>query len=79
MITFLVTAAHPYTIQWYLDFWAGSTCDCSRILPYEELPASEALPGGSYIFTDLERLTDAQLALTSSTRTSQRRAPASAR
>jgi hypothetical protein len=62
MITFFVTAAHPYTIQWYLDSWGRSLKPTIRIVPYEDLPAKRTLSGGTYIFSDLERLTDEQLA-----------------
>jgi len=61
MIHFLTTARHSYTVGEYLKSWAGRAHPLVKMLAYETLPS--ILPRGTYIFSDLERLSAAQAAL----------------
>ena len=61
MIHVLTTAPHTYTVGDYLKSWAGPSHPVIKILPYETLPT--ILSRGTYIFSDLERLSPAQCAL----------------
>lgn len=56
MIFYLVTAEHKYTIRTYLDTWGKALADRIRVMTYQELPQLQRLPLGTYIFSDLERL-----------------------
>ena len=59
MITYFVTAAHRYTIDLYLDSYGADLRSNIQVRAYSDLASVQALPGGTYIFTDLERLTPA--------------------
>ncbi len=63
MIYYLSCRAHAYTIGIYLDYWQRALRDRMRVLHYEDLPALAHLPRGTYIFSDLDRLTPAQVDL----------------
>lgn len=58
MIHYLARAEHNYPVGDYLKSWAGPSHPVIKILAYEGLPT--ILPRGTYIFSDLERLTSAQ-------------------
>ena len=58
MITFLTTAKHRYTIDGLRKVWAASLAHHLRVLPYERLFCMRSVPGGVYIFTDLDRLSE---------------------
>ncbi len=60
MIYYIVTAKHSYTIGTYLASWGRSLVGLIRPISYEELLKREQLSGGTYIFSDLERLSPAQ-------------------
>jgi hypothetical protein len=60
MIYYLVTQDHAYTINYYVTSWGKSILP--RICPifYENLTRMKRLLPGTYIFSDLERLTSEQ-------------------
>lgn len=60
MIYYLVTAPHAYTMAGFLKYWAPQLAASVQVVPYAALPRNPDLPLGTYIFSDLERLTDAQ-------------------
>jgi hypothetical protein len=64
VIFYLVKAAHRYTMATYVRGWTSQTGGRLQFLPYELLPGLKELPAATYLFTDLERLTPAQLELT---------------
>jgi hypothetical protein len=59
MITYFVTPAHRYTMDTYLDSWGAELRSVIQVRGYHELANLRWLPGGTYIFSDLERLTPA--------------------
>jgi hypothetical protein len=59
-IYYVVTARHAYTMGDYLLGWGKALADRIAIVSYPGLFSLEALPGGVYIFSDLERLSLAQ-------------------
>lgn len=61
MITFLTTAKHRYTIDGFRRVWAASLAYHLRVIPYERLFRMRSVPGGVYIFTDLDRLSEQAL------------------
>lgn len=61
MIGFLVTNRHRYTIDTFVDEWAPELQDSVRVLAYEHLLDDVQLPVGSYVFSDLERLSGRKL------------------
>jgi hypothetical protein len=63
VIHFLVTRAHRYTADEYLGSWGRALASIVRVVAYGALPANAELPGGTYLFTDVERLSDAQRSL----------------
>jgi len=63
VIYYLVTRAHRYTMADYLTSWGQSLAPTVRVVPYGALPANRALPVGTYVFSDLERLKPAQLSM----------------
>ncbi len=60
MICLLVTQAHRYTIDGFLRGWARPLSRRVTICTYESLSHRAALHAGTFIFTDLERLSPAQ-------------------
>jgi hypothetical protein len=60
MIYYLVTARHRYTINRYLASWGVKLIPRIRLLVYEDLNKLRSLPLGTYIFSDIERLTPQQ-------------------
>ncbi len=63
MIHYLVTKAHAYTMRTYLETWQRDMLGRVSFEYYEDLPYWHHIAGGAYIFSDLERLNDAQLEL----------------
>ncbi|MGV7221935.1 MAG: hypothetical protein ACQ9MH_10440 [Nitrospinales bacterium] len=61
MVTFLTTARHRYTIDKYLKLWGVSLEQGVRVLPYELLFCLGSVTRGTYIFTDLDRLSPKHL------------------
>ena len=59
MITYFVTGAHRYTMDKYLDTWGTELRRLIQVRTYNDLASLQWLPGGTYIFSDLERLTPA--------------------
>ena len=63
MINYLVTADRAYTIKNYLDHWGINIRHLFRVISYTDLWLNRTIPGGSYIFSDLERLVPAERVL----------------
>lgn len=61
MICLLVTKAHRYTLDDFFESWARSLHRRCAIVTYDSLPHRAALSAASFVFTDLERLTDREL------------------
>ena len=59
MITYFVTGAHRYTMDLYLDSYGADLRSLIQVRTYSDLASVQWLPGGTYIFSDLERLTPA--------------------
>lgn len=57
MIYFLVTRDGAFGMREYLASWGQPLADRIRLITYDELPRVQRLPIGSYIFSDLDRLT----------------------
>jgi hypothetical protein len=60
VIAFLVTNRHRYTIEFFLDWWAPSLRPLIRVTPYDRLDQVRALPPATYMFSDIERLSEAE-------------------
>jgi hypothetical protein len=60
MIHYLVTRAHCYTMLPFLKYWARDFQQHLKILTYESLWTLSELKPGTYIFTDIDRLTPLQ-------------------
>ncbi|MFT3775891.1 MAG: hypothetical protein QM820_61895 [Minicystis sp.] len=60
MIYYVVTRRHRYTMAEYLESWGQALAPQVRVVPYGALPANRDLPAGTYVFSDLERLTPLQ-------------------
>lgn len=61
MIHFLITRGHAYTIEHYLETWAREMRATIKPLYYEDLAFGGTLSPGTYVFTDLERLSLQQM------------------
>jgi hypothetical protein len=57
VIFVLTTARHGYTFDAYLSEWEPELSARIRMLSYEALFRMRQVPSGTYLFTDLERLT----------------------
>jgi hypothetical protein len=62
MLHFFVTKRGDHTLKVYLNDWVGELRACIAVHFYEDYPWIEA-SSGTYIFTDLERLSSGQLDL----------------
>jgi hypothetical protein len=62
MIHFLVTADHDYTLTEFFGHWGSKLRQQVRIVHYESRPWGRVAPPGTWVFTDLERLTPVELA-----------------
>lgn len=56
MISYLVQRRHRYTIDLFLSTYDRELPFEMRVVPYEEALRARRLPGGTYLFTDLDRL-----------------------
>ncbi len=56
MIFYVVTEKHAFTINRYLESWGRNLLPQVRPVFYEQLDKIKSLPAGTYIFSDLERL-----------------------
>jgi hypothetical protein len=63
MITYFVTTTHRYTMDRYLQTWGAALQPIIQVRNYGQLAQTQWLPGGTYIFSDLERLTSTQRAI----------------
>src|SRR5262245_8760469 len=63
MIHFVVTRPHSYTITPLMGSCFGAEIPPCKALPYDELFCSRRLRGGTYIFCDIERLSNPELLL----------------
>jgi len=62
MIHFLVTADHHYTLSKFFEHWGAKLRPQIRIVHYESRPWRRIAPAGTWVYTDLERLTPDELA-----------------
>ncbi len=60
MIYYLALGREAYTLTDYLDDRGAKWRNTIVVIPYESLARAEALPVGTYIFSDLDRLSRAQ-------------------
>lgn len=60
MIYYLVTRRHSYTMRHYLGSWGRPLAKRIEVLPYEDLHAVGGLAAGTYVFSDVDRLTPAR-------------------
>lgn len=60
MIFYLASKAHFHTINTYLSLWGKALVSRVRLLSYEQLVETRTLQLGTYIFSDIERLTPEQ-------------------
>jgi hypothetical protein len=65
VIFYLVTEAYALPMRNYLNTWGQALARTVTIVPYEDLFRMAKLPAGTYIFSDLDRLTPAQRATAS--------------
>jgi hypothetical protein len=56
LIFYLTTRPHAYTIGQFLESWGKALAARIKPIPYEQLTWTGILPGGTYIFSDIERL-----------------------
>ncbi|CAD0227956.1 hypothetical protein [Planktothrix agardhii] len=56
MIFYVVTESHAFTMNRYLESWGRNLLPLVRPIFYEQLNKIKSLPVGTYIFSDLERL-----------------------
>jgi hypothetical protein len=61
MIFYLVTPEHRYTIDVYLGEWGRALRPNMRVVPYTRLAYRRRFARGAYVFSDLERLSAAEL------------------
>jgi len=60
VIYYLVTADHAYTISAFARSWTRWPVGRVAVWPYERRPWLRPVEPGAYVFSDLERLTDAE-------------------
>jgi hypothetical protein len=65
VIFYLATARHRYTITTYLRSWRPDVAKRLSVVAYESLPRRRHVGEGTYIFSDLERLTASELEMAS--------------
>ncbi len=63
MITFLTTAGHDYTVRAFQEEVLRPYLPQTRAMSYDALFAASRLPPGTYVFTDLDRLSETQCRL----------------
>ena len=64
MIHFVVGAEGSFSIRYYLDEEGRGLRDRMRVVLYDELARLDRLPLGTWIFTEIDRLSDAERDLT---------------
>ena len=64
-IYYISKKEHAYTMNIYLQDWGKGLENKIELLAYEDIFAEEAFIPGVYIFTDVDRLTNAQMKLVS--------------
>jgi len=63
LIYYLVTRPHAYTVATFVQGWGKALAGHVLVAPYDGLFAGNPLPqGGTYIFSDLDRLTPGERA-----------------
>ena len=65
MIYFIVQRWHDYTMRNFLDAWGQSVRARVKIVDYDYLALTRKLPFGTYVFTDHDRMTEAQTEMAS--------------
>ncbi len=65
MIFFLVTTEHQDTVALFVRHWRREPAPRVQVVPYAALTHNPNFPLGTYVFSDLERLTTAQRTLVS--------------
>jgi hypothetical protein len=60
MIYYLVTKDHKYTLSKYLSSWGKNLTHKIKPIYYEQLTSKQRFPVGTYIFSDIERLSPSQ-------------------
>jgi hypothetical protein len=60
MIYQIITAENCFTTNDYVAEWAPNLKGKFHLIPIQMLHEAERLPVGTFIFSDIERLTDAQ-------------------
>jgi hypothetical protein len=63
MLHFVLTRPHAYTVRHYLETWGRDLRRRVGTVCYEDLAFGPALDPGTYVFTDLERLSPTELEL----------------
>jgi hypothetical protein len=63
MIFYFCTDKHTYTITPYLRAWDQAQGPKVQVVPYAALPSNTEFPAGAYLFTDMDRLSPAQRAV----------------
>lgn len=63
MLYFVVKKYHDYTINTFLNVWARPLVERVSVLTWDDLAFATRLSPGTYILTDFERLSEAQLEL----------------
>lgn len=61
MIYYLVNTGYSHTIRTFLEHWEPGLAPRIRILDYGEVLHARELPVGTYVFSDLERLSPTEL------------------
>jgi hypothetical protein len=60
MIHFVVGAEGSFSMRYYLDEEGIALRDCMRVVLYDELARFDRLPLGTWVFTEIDRLTNAE-------------------
>jgi hypothetical protein len=58
MIHFVVGGEGSWSIRFYLDEEGVALRDCTRVVLYDELAQMDRLPLGTWVFTEIDRLSD---------------------
>jgi len=61
MIYYVVTEEHNYTIEMFLDTWGLSLDSRFEVVPYSIFTNATNFPAGTYVLSDLERLTRSEI------------------
>lgn len=63
MIVYFAKRGFEFTVRVYFETWGRDLTAGLEVVRYEELPDRRALPAGTYVFADLERLEPAERAM----------------